>query len=84
MLHENKRWEIDEVADRVRWLSLEHSQAWVWKLAPPLVPKKWKPPPADVIKINVDVAIRSEFAMVAAILRDSLGNLCGFKQQGLG
>lgn len=54
----------------MRKLSLEHRSAWIQKLAP-IVHQKSQPPPANVMKINVDVAIRNEFAVVATIIGDS-------------
>lgn len=36
------------------------------------------------MKINVDVVIRAEFAIVAAIIRYSKWQLCGFKTTKIG
>lgn len=37
----------------------------------------WAPPPANVIKVNFDVAIRDSFAVGAAIARNSDGQVLG-------
>ncbi|KAB1219878.1 hypothetical protein CJ030_MR3G009520 [Morella rubra] len=38
-----------------------------------------KAPPCDVVKINVDVSIRDNFAVTTAILRDHNGNVLSWK-----
>lgn len=62
----------------MRHLSWEHSVAWSQKLGFSSH-KIWKLPPKDVVKMNVDVAIREHFAIATAILRDHQGAICGFK-----
>lgn len=83
VVHDGKRWEVDELAIMVRKPGLEHHSAWIRKLVP-LGQQKWQSPPEHVMKINVDVAIRAEFAVVAAIIRDSKGQLCSFKTAKIG
>lgn len=67
---------------RVRRVSLEHRVAWNKKLqAPPL--QDWISPPAGKVKVNVDVAIQEEYAVIAALARDSSGVLIGARAQKL-
>lgn len=78
MVHEGKRCEVYDLAVRVWRLSWEHWFAWRRKLNP-AVSQHWQPPPKESLKVNIDVAIREEFAVVAALIQDHKGQLRGFK-----
>ncbi|KAB1221445.1 hypothetical protein CJ030_MR2G013169 [Morella rubra] len=62
--HGEKHSDMKEISHRVRLLSWEHKAAWRKKLQPTRV-HVWQPPPQHTIKINVDVAIRDDFAAIA-------------------
>lgn len=74
--HGGKRLTMGETARRVRLLSWEHWHAWRKKIQPSLV-HVWQPPPNAKLKINVEVAVRDCFAIIAAIARDFQGTVLG-------
>ncbi|KAB1219636.1 hypothetical protein CJ030_MR3G011104 [Morella rubra] len=77
VVHEGKLCGVQELASRVGKLSDDHWHAWQQKNA--LVQEKyvWKAPPNGKVKVNVDVAIRDQFAVIAALIRDSNGVVKG-------
>lgn len=69
-VHEQQNCEASVLAARVCRLSWEHRFAWK-QILDPLAVQSWQPPPEDVMKVNVDEAIREEFAVMATIIRDA-------------
>lgn len=43
----------------------------------------WLPPPEDVVKVNVDVAVCADFVVAYVVIRDQYGELYGFKVKKL-
>lgn len=74
VVHKGTRCDASILAARVRRLSWEDWQAWRRKLHPAET-KRWKPPPEKSVKVNIDVAIRENFAVLAALIRDHKGQL---------
>lgn len=71
-LHSGSREGLLEVARKVRKLSWEHLTArrkkeYFSQLT------TWKPPPGQFTKVNVDVAVRENFSVIAAVLRNERG-----------
>lgn len=81
--HDKQYCDALVLAARVRRLSWEHRRAWKDKLVPP-AGRVWQPPPIDILKVNVDVAIHEEFAVVATIIRDFQGQVHGFNTERIG
>lgn len=70
VVHGGKRCEALVLAHRVRRLSWEHRAAWQRKLQP-VRQQVWSPPPANIVKVNEDTAIRERHSVIAVIIRDS-------------
>ncbi|KAB1219644.1 hypothetical protein CJ030_MR3G011096 [Morella rubra] len=66
LVYKGKRCNVRELAHRVHRLSWEHKAAWQNQLQPNQL-KAWKHPPANIIKVNVDVAIIESYAGIAVI-----------------
>ncbi|KAB1200821.1 hypothetical protein CJ030_MR0G006180 [Morella rubra] len=83
MRYQGKKDDALELARRVRKLSWEHWNAWRKKIQPAET-KGWQAPPPDAVKINVDVAIREEFAVTTAIIRNHKGELLTYNFEKTG
>lgn len=66
LVHRGKRCDVRELAHRVHRLSWEHKAGWQNQLQPDRL-KTWKHPPANIIKVKVDVAIRESYAGIVVI-----------------
>lgn len=68
--HGDSAVDLRILVERVRRISWLHVSA--WKAAPLKLSPTWRPPTSDVIKINVDVAVKSSFSFAACVCWDHL------------
>lgn len=66
-----------ELASRVCKLSWEHWTAWQNKIQSIKEKCVWKPLPPEKVKVNVDMVVRDQFAVIAALIRDHQGEVKG-------
>ncbi|KAB1226792.1 hypothetical protein CJ030_MR1G021664 [Morella rubra] len=76
VVHGGKESDPRELSRRVCNLSWEHRAACQKKLSLNKL-QTWVTPPVDKTEVNVDVAIRQNFAVIAAIARDFYGKIQG-------
>lgn len=75
LVHDGTSVDVLVLANSINKLSLAHSEEWKSKI--PFGSLIWRPPPPNVIKINSDVAIPADFAVLAVVFRDSQGVVLG-------
>ncbi|KAB1224236.1 hypothetical protein CJ030_MR2G005731 [Morella rubra] len=79
VVHEGKLCGVQELASRVGKFNCDYWHAWQQKNSLLQGKYVWKAPPNGKVKVNVDVAIRDQFAVIAALIRDSNGVVKGSK-----
>lgn len=68
--------DMKKLADQVKKVSNEHWTAWKNKHMEGTI-SRWRPTLKHFIKINVDAAVRDNFTLAAAVLRDHRGDFNG-------
>lgn len=76
MVHQGATLEMGKLLSMIHGRCGERLHAWAQKEELPCN-IRWSPPLPGTVKMNFDVAIREEFAMGAAVIRDHCGKISG-------
>ncbi|KAB1203799.1 hypothetical protein CJ030_MR8G016817 [Morella rubra] len=68
--------DVLQLSSRIHKVCDEHMAAWQHKRDLAL-PNRWRPPDVDHFKVNFDVAVREDFAVGAAVIKNHLGQIVG-------
>ncbi|KAB1228236.1 hypothetical protein CJ030_MR7G005006 [Morella rubra] len=76
VIHHKAHLDLMVIVSQVHRLWREHLAAWQQKRQAS-IPSCWIPPKSGQFKVNFDVAVRDEFAVGAAVIKDSNGMIVG-------